>query len=106
MSPAVHPRRLHRLKIKSIQGAQVERPSVSLGGSEVPSGFRKCGHLVVRQGVLVGGNEHAASLAKGLAPDAVAKDVVGQVLAALDGELALSRIDPDESALVVSVTCV
>ena len=103
MSPAVPPHWVDALHVESVQHAQVERPSVTLGGSEVANGFRKCGHLVVRQGILVGGNVHATSLAKGPAPDAVAKDIVGQVLAALDGELALSGIDPDESALVMLV---
>ena len=106
VSPAVPPHWVDALHVKSVQHAQVERPSISLGGSEIANGFRKCGHLVVRQGIRVGGNVHAASLAKGLAPDAVAKDIVGQVLTALDGELALSGIDPDESDLVVLVKCV
>ncbi len=98
--PSVGLNRLDALQVKTVQGAQVERSDVALGGPEVLSPLGQRGDLVVGQGVQVGKDVGAARLAKRFAPDLVGEGVVGQILTALDGELLLRGVYPDECALV------
>jgi len=101
--PPIHPHRLDALDVEPVQHAQVEGTLIAPLSPKVADRFWQCSDLLVRQVVQVSGDVHATRLAEGPAPDMVAERVIRQVLAALDGELLLRGVDPDESALVVSV---
>lgn len=76
---------------------------VAPGSPKLANVLWQCSNLLLGQVVQVSGNVHATRFAERPAPDAVAERVRRQVLAALDGELVLKGVDPDESALMVSV---
>lgn len=94
--PPIPPLRLDLLHTKPIQHAQIQRRRIDMLRPMLLVRFRQRSHLgLAHVWPDLRPHVHAAGLAEQLAPDAVAEGVVGDVIAAGEGQLRGGGVDPD-----------